>query len=126
MKKVWILERFISKEEMEKSMNELYEIREFWDERDDAEAEAAIKTCDEMIVAYEKRMNANPDGYWLGYQGKIIYRQFCSCAHETMRYFKEGLFRVVKAEIEDSASQWIGYKNPVVNDGVLRYLYATL
>ena len=43
-----------------------------------------------------------------------------------MRHLKGSTFRVVKADIENTAQTWNGYKNPEVNAGVLRYLYATL
>lgn len=121
MKKVWILERYISTEEMQSSLNELLAIREA--NEGNAEAQA---TVDDMIEAYQKRMAANPDGYWLGYQGKTIYQQFVSCARETMRNLKGSQFRVLKAEIEDSAMMWPGYVNGVENEGVLKYLLATM
>lgn len=121
MKKVWVLEKFVSVDEMQKSLSKLFEMREMNEGK-----EEAIRACDEMIAAYKKRMDANPDGYWLGYQGKTIYRQFCQCAHDTMRNLKGSTFRVVEGEIADDAKMWLGYKVVKVNDGVMRYLYATM
>lgn len=121
MKKVWILERFISPEECKKSLDDLYAAREA-----NAEKPELAKVCDEMITAYKKRMDANPDGYWLGYDGKIIYRDFCYCAKQTMRNLAGSKFRVVEGEIEDNAKYWLGYKIVKENPGVLRYLYKTL
>lgn len=121
MKKVWILEKFVSIEKMQKSLSELLEMRKVNEGNDEA-----VKTCDEMIDCYKNRMEKNPEGYWLGYQGKIIYRQFCECAHQTMRNLKGEQFRVVEAEINDDAKYWAGYKIVKENPGVMRYLYATL
>ena len=66
-----------------------------------------------------------PDGRWYGFEGKVIYRQFCDVAKAAIRRNPEGKFRVVEAEIEDDAKTWNGYKMTKVNDGVLRYLMAT-
>lgn len=121
MKKVWVLERFIDPQECKKSLDDLYKMREA--NADDAER---VKTCDEVISCYEKRMTANPDGYWLGYEGKIVYRDFCYCAKRTMRNLAGSTFRVVEAEIASDAKTWLGYKVVKENAGVLRYLYATM
>ena len=118
MKKVWILEKFVSNEEMNKSLESLKSLQPVTEEQ---------KRClEDQINAYEKRMQDNPAGYWCGYVGKSNYTDFCYDAKQTMRHFKEGQFRVVRAEIEDGAKYWLGYVNPVENAGVLRYLYATL
>ena len=123
MKKVWILERYISPEETKESLNGLYEMRNAAKGNDDL-----VKTCDMAIEIYKKRMEENPDGYWLGYQGKTVYRQFCECAKETMRNpkLKGSSYRVIEAEIPDAADTWSNYQIVKVNEGVLRYLYATL
>lgn len=59
---------------------------------------------------------------WQGFEGKTIYKQFCSVAIDTMRRCPNDIFRVVEGEIEDEANYWIGYTNIKVNDGVLKYL----
>ena len=125
MKNVWILERWITREEMEQSIREMEKMLA------DCEANRpeAVDTAKELLAYNRKDLENNPDGRWLGYQGKSIYRQFCECAKETMRYFcgknRNEKFRVVKAEIPDDAKYWTGYKNPVENDRVMAYLWAT-
>lgn len=123
MKKVWILERHIGPEEMNESLNGLYEMRNAGMGDD-----VFVETCDRAIEIHKKRMEENPDGYWLGYEGKSVYRRFCECAHETMRVpkLRRSSFRVVEAEIPDAAKTWSDYKIVKVNNGVLKYLYATL
>ena len=123
MKKVWILEKFVSREEMVKDLNGIFEMRDkaVIDRNDEG-----VKACNQMADAMRDRIEKNPEGLWLGYQGKIIYRQFCECAHETMRNLKGEQFRVVEAEINDDAKYWTGYKIVKENAGVMRYLYATL
>lgn len=97
------------------------------EEKQDAEA---IKVAKEMVAAYERTIAKNPDGYWLGYQGKSDYGTFCRMAKETLRnpYMKDMKFRVIKADLRDpKAKYWLGnYENGIENAGVLRYLYATL
>ena len=125
MKNVWILERWISREEMEQSIREMEEMLA------DCKANRpeAVDTAEQLLAYNKKDLESNPDGRWLGYQGKSIYSQFCECAKETMRYFcgknRNEKFRVVKAEIADDAKDWAGYKNPVENDRVMAYLWAT-
>lgn len=118
MKKVWILEKFASREEMEKSMADINEMmtRATTDEQVDA--------CKMMADNYKKLLDKNPDGRWYGFEGKIVYKQFCHCAIEAIRRNPEGKFRVVEGEIADDAQMWPGYKFVKVNEGVLRYLYA--
>lgn len=123
--KVWILEKFIGPEEMKRTMDDLMELQAHWvKERN----EEYIATVEKVITAQTERHNANPDGYWTGWQGKTIYRQFCEFALESIRLSKEkkdgAKFRVVTAEIDDDAKTWNGYRNPVENEKVLRYLLA--
>lgn len=118
MKKVWILEKFVSVEEMNESLKGLKELQP----TNENEREA----LKEAIAAYEKRIQESPKGYWCGYAGRTNYNDFCREARRTMNNLKGSKFRVVKAEIGDVAHQWLGYVNPVENEGVLRYLYATL
>ena len=124
MKNVWILEGFVTREQMDKSLEDLKKTVE------KADTEELKKVSVDWMETYQKIIDENPEGYWLGYQGKTNYRQFCECAKETLRNMKkEGMeWRVVKGQIADDAQYWNGYKNnPVeVNDGVMRYLWATL
>ena len=123
MKKVWVLEKFISPEETLESIRENEEL---------FEAQAGNPACQEivsqMIAKLRKIHEENPDGYWLGYEGKTNYSQFCWTAKDFMRRHKNDGYklRVVKAEIADDAKYWLGYKNPEENQGVMKYLYVTL
>ena len=121
MKKVWILEKFASHEEMVKTYNNLKEMLEIAKQKDELD----IVTIERSLTLYENAMNENPDGHWYGFEGKIIYRQFCDVAKAALRRNPEGKFRVVEGEIEDDAKYWNGYTVTKVNDGVLRYLMAT-
>lgn len=122
MKKVWILEGFISKESMIESLNQILEMKE------SADTEDGIKACNEVETVYRNQIARYPEGHWLGYQGKVIYSQFCECAKETLRNMRNQnmRWRVVEATIEDHAKYWTGYKVVKENSGVLKYLLATL
>ena len=68
----------------------------------------------------------NPKGMWLGWEGKISYRQFCEVAKSSLRRAPSSYkFRVIEAEIENNAKYWGGYKCVKENDAVLRYLMST-
>lgn len=123
MKKVWILESYIGKEEMKKSEDDVMDMIAFYEEKGEPDF---VKTCKELLEQVQKKHSENPDGYWLGYQGKTNYKVFCRESQQTMRNLKGRKFRVLKAEIEDDAQVWSGYVNGVENEGVLRYLYATM
>lgn len=121
MKKVWILERFASREEVEQKLFEVTNMEV------PAEAE---ETRTRLIDLYTERLETCPDGYWYGIQGKTNYKVFCQCAKDSIIADKEynhgkSKYRVVKAEVADDAKYWGGYTNAVVNEGVLKYLYAT-
>lgn len=124
MKKVWILEKFASHEEMVKSHEEMKAAVEMAKAGGNYD-EQAISSIEAGLAAYEKVMNENPDGRWYGFEGKIIYRQFCDVAKAAIRRNPEGKFRVIEAEIADDAQYWTGYKMVKENDGVYRYLMAT-
>ena len=124
MKKVWILEKFASHDDMVNTYEELKTIAEMF-KNDITKKPEEIAEFKVGLANYEKRMNENPNGYWYGFEGKIIYRQFCDVAKAAIRRNPEGKFRVVEGEIEDGAKYWAGYKMTKVNDGVLRYLMAT-
>jgi hypothetical protein len=123
MKKVWILEKFESNEMMVKTLGELEQMFEEnkgnFDEKD-------IESMNQTIASYKKRIEENPEGMWIGWEGKTIYRQFCDVAKAALRRAdKSWKFRVVEGEIEDNAQCWCGYKFVKENEGVLRYLMAT-
>ena len=126
-KKIWILEGYITPERMQKSLQDDKDLLEWAKEHGDEEQ---IETAKKMIAAYEKKMAEHPEGYWLGYVGRIKYGEFCWDAKDTLRWGKKDdmKFRVLKADIiNPDKGRWPGnYENGVENPGVLRYLYATL
>lgn len=123
MKKVWILEKFESNEKMVKNLGELEQALE---ENKGNLDEKGIESMNQTIASYKKRIEENPEGMWIGWEGKSIYRQFCDVAKAALRRAdKSWKFRVVEGEIEDNAQYWRGYKFVKENEGVLRYLMAT-
>lgn len=117
MKKVWILEKFASRKEMEKSMAD---IKNFLENANGKEQEIGKQ----VMEAYEKSFKENPDGRWFGFEGKTNYNQFISVALGSIRRNPDGKFRVIEAEIPDDVTTWIGYKFVKENDGVLQFLMA--
>ena len=123
MKKVWILEKFESNEMMVKTLGEL---EQMFEESKDKVDEKGIESMNKTIASHKKMIEENPEGMWIGWEGKSIYRQFCDVAKlELRRANKSWKFRVVEGEIEDDAQYWCGYKFVKENEGVLRYLMAT-
>ena len=123
MKKVWILEKFESNEAMVKTLGEL---EKTLDESKGNLDEKGIELMNKTIASYKKMIDENPEGIWIGWEGKSIYRQFCEVAKDALRRAdKSWKFRVVEGEIEDDAKYWCGYKFVKVNEGVFRYLMAT-
>ena len=123
MKKVWILEKFESNEMMVKTLGEL---EQMFEESKDKLDERGIESMNRTIAYQKKMIEENPEGMWIGWEGKSIYRQFCDVAKsELRRANKSWKFRVVEGEIEDDAQYWCGYKFVKENEGVLRYLMAT-
>ena len=120
MKKVWILEKFETTERVRKQVDEYRE----WAKQEHLTSEQ-VALLNSAIAKQEARLQENPEGYWYGFEGKVIYKQFCDCAKAAIRRNADGQFRVVEAQIDDNANTWVGYKNAQVNDGVLRYLMAT-
>lgn len=124
MKKVWILEKFATAEEETKHYAEFVEMVE--NAKNNSEmTDEQIAQLEQAVATYKKVVDENPNGRWYGFEGKIIYRQFCDVAKAAIRRNPEGKFRVVEGEIDDDAKYWTGYKMTKVNDGVLRYLMAT-
>lgn len=130
MKKVWIMEKFISAEVMQKEIEDMEKILSNVDTMyaNEADRQNAIDAAVKVRATIKEKLNDNPDGYWCGWEGKSDYRTFCRRAQEDMRYEhnRGERFRVGTAEINDNADTWLGYKNFTENDKVLRYLYATL
>ena len=123
MKKVWILEKFESNEAMVKTLGEM---EQMFEENKGNFDEKGIESMNQIIASYKKRIEENPEGMWIGWEGKTIYRQFCDVAKAALRRAdKSWKFRVVEGEIEDDAQYWCGYKFVKENEGVLRYLMAT-
>ena len=123
MKKVWILEKFVSNESMVKTLGELEKNLE---ESKGNLDEKGIEVMNKSIASYKKMIDENPEGMWIGWEGKSNYRQFCEVAKDALRRAdKSWKFRVVEGEIEDNAKYWCDYKFVKVNEGVLRYLMAT-
>ena len=123
MKKVWILEKFESNEAMVKSLSEL---EQMFEESKDNFDEKGIESMNKTISSHKKMIDENPEGMWIGWEGKSIYSQFCEVAKDALRRAdKSWKFRVVEGEIEDNAQYWCGYKFVKVNEGVLKYLIAT-
>ena len=123
MKKVWILEKFESNEAMVKTLSELEQMfkenKGNFDKKD-------IELMNRTIASYKKKIEENPEGIWIGWEGKSNYRQFCDVAKAALRRAdKSWKFRVVEGEIEDNAQHWCDYKFVKENEGVLRYLMAT-
>ena len=123
MKKVWILEKFESNEMMVKTLGEL---EQMFEESKDNLDEKGIESMNKTIASHKKMIEENPEGMWIGWEGKSIYRQFCDVAKAALRRADNSWkFRVVEGEIEDNAQYWCGYKFVKENEGVLRYLMAT-
>lgn len=121
MKKVWVLEKWIDRKRIEDMYNEYVEL--FNDEKSNRISDED-KT--KVLTKLKERLSdPNMNGYWLGYEGKSNYKDFCSVASDFIRRHKNENYklRVVSAYIDDDAEYWVGYKNPTENEGVLRYLF---
>lgn len=104
----------------------LGELEQMFEENKGNFDEKGIESINQTIASYKKRIEENPEGMWIGWEGKSIYRQFCDVAKAALRRAdKSWKFRVVEGEIEDNAQYWCGYKFVKENEGVLRYLMAT-
>lgn len=119
MKNVWVLEKFMDTEAIEKMIQQTEELLA------KCETEEHIEIATKILESHKKTQKENPNGYWTGEEGKSRYKDFCHVAKEYMRRHPDQKLRVVKAEIPEDAEYWLGYQNAVVNDGVMKYLYAT-
>ena len=122
MKKVWILERFVTTEELK----DYVVMAESYVEKCEKDHPDRVNDAKNLLESSKQTLENNPNGQWIGMEGKSIYRIFCRVAKDCIRNAPKYLYRVVTAEIPDDAKYWIGYKNPIVNEGVLKYLKATV
>ena len=121
--KVWVLEKFASPTEMIKTLIDMIEMVE--SSRNTCSAEDSQK-LDEGLDRFEDKIEANPSGFWSGFEGKTNYKQFCNVAKDAIERNPNAKFRVVEGEIDDKATTWTNYRLVSVNDKVLKYLHATL
>ena len=118
MKKVWILEKFASREEMlnsqvrNRAMTEMAKASGNY-------TEEQIEYLEDFAASYDKVVESNPNGRWYGFEGKANYKQFCDCAKEAIRRNPDGIFRIVEGEIPDNSNMWIGYRFIKENDKVM-------
>lgn len=127
-RKVWILEKWITREHMEKEQKNFAEGLAVAKEQGKPEV---INALQEAVDMYARNLEKYPDGYWLGWGGKAIYKEF---KHEAMGNIvahrkmdkNDCTFRVVTARIPESSKTWIGYKNPVEDTESLQDLYNTI
>lgn len=124
MKKVWVIENWIPVEKMQNNLNKALEDLERV--KADINSSAEMVEAAEMLVTIsQKILDDNPEGYWCGQIARTNYKDFCYEAKQSMYAHKDWKWRVVKADIAPEAEYWWHYTNPEVNEGVLRYLYAT-
>ena len=121
MKKVWVLERFSTADELRAGVESA---KEYVKKCEDQFPEHLKSAEDRLTYAIETCHN-NPEGFWVGWEGKTDYKVFCRVAKDALRRDRKASYRVVSAELKDDAKTWLGYVNSVVNEGVMRYLYAT-
>ena len=108
-KSVWILERWVSREEMEKDIKQI---------------ESADNASEYMLLAFRKMLELHPEGYWCGCEGKSNYSQFLRCAERHVKDRSDNItYRVVVADIPNDAQYWAGYKNPVEDNEALSTIY---
>ena len=126
MKKVWILEQFIDKAGMQKSLQDIREIVEYAKANNANMSDEEAARLDKAVLKYEALIAENPNGYWSGFVGKTNYKAFCWEAKDAMLRNPEMKFRVVSALIEDHAKTWTNYITATENPGVYKYLRATM
>ena len=120
MKKVWVLEKYQTTKDMDRTLEQFMEM--YICARKGGQEEQIV-LAGKMLENWRNKMEENPNGYWSGIEGKSIYRQFMEVAKDAIRRAdKDAKFRVVEGEIEDDAKYWLGYKFVKENEGVLKYL----
>lgn len=117
MRKVYILEKFETVDEMMKSIDELKAAMAALPEDKRVEAMAAYEN---IVGALEANLRNNPNGRWYGFEGKVMLKQFVPAAAAAVERNPDGKFRVVVAEIADNVKYWNGYQNAVVDDDLFR------
>lgn len=124
MKKVWVLEKWATPEEMAQTLADFEEMARDAEER--GESEEFITKTRELADKVRERNAANPDGMWRGSIGRVNYKQFCEVAKDELRMSdKSNKYRVVEAQIKDDAHTWVKYTDARENVGVMKYLMAT-
>lgn len=73
MKKVWILEKFESNEMMVKTLGELEQM--FEENKSNFDAKG-IESMNQTIASHKKRIEENPEGMWIGWEGKSFIVSF--------------------------------------------------
>ena len=126
MKKVWILEMFETCEMMEHQISNYQDMIANIKDKDVEGKDEAIKEVEKIITKMRNIIAENPNGRWHGFEGKSIYYQFCNVARAAIKRNPDMKFRVVEGEIDDNAQYWLGYRFVKENEGVLRYLMATI
>ena len=125
MKRVWILERFVGRDEMIKAHDFM---KTMLDNMKDSSAidDESVKMFEQSVVNFEKMMSDNPDGYWKGVEGKETNVEFHFVAKATLRKNQADKFRVIEAAIPDDAKFWVGYKPIRENKVFLQYVRAEI
>lgn len=125
MKKVWVLEKWSTRDTVIKALEENFSICDELDKDENSDKENNLKFRKRLEEKLAIAQDPNFTGKWTGMVGRSNYKQFCRDALDDIKWGrKEGYkFRVVYAWIEDDSDTWIGYVNPTENEGVLRYLY---
>lgn len=118
MKKVWVLEKFETVDHARKIIDEMIEMAE--NKKDMSETD--FELIKQVVKNQQIKIQENPDGWWYGFEGKERYPQFIETATKAIRRNPGEKFRVVRAEIDDKATTWLGYENAVENEGVLNFL----
>lgn len=124
MKKIWVLEKFITTDMMKATMNKLMQ------DKDNAISENDRLASMKILDVYTDFVEKNPDGCWLAHRGKCNYTDFCQVAREDMRKMlnqkKKVQWRVIEGQIEDDSTTWSNYEVVKVNERVFKYLWATM
>lgn len=103
MRKVWILEKFVSAEEMAKSYEDMRVMIEMAKEGDKFSKEE-IESLDGGLANYKKVIDENPNGRWCGFEGKIVYRQFCDVAKQLFAEIRKESSELLRQRLETMIS----------------------
>lgn len=125
MKRVWILEKFVGRDEMIKTHDFMKTMLDSMKDNGAIDDES-IKTFEQSVVNFEKMMSDNPGGYWKGVEGKESNIEFHVVAKAALRKNPTDKFRVIEAAISDDAKFWVGYKPIRENEVFLQYVRAEI